>query len=422
MIDKTKTSLVSFHVGDKNFTSDVSALQYFTKNLTQDLRMDFNFSLGDDWSTEPEQELEYYRQQMCAYIENTYHNITVAYSGGTDSETIIDAFKRRGTRQLTLLHLTNSVSAETEARQRLEQEMKERIQYKHADAIKNLGWKFRIGTRWEVGSSDQTERSITDGKFTAWNPDVDFLNQWFEDKPTSGIVPRYDQKRAGCVVYGKEKPEIGIENGWWVARYMSSMFETPFSFSDEVDDVYFFIDGACTDLPKKISWLKARAMEKIFLRDNILPTEKNANDASLFSSPYYREINRATGFQALSDFLNTDASKIWGWWRQKLEANIKTVHKETNNKSILIGKYFDEVLVKTIDNRFLDLKHRMVDGIRSKSYKLFPVSDMLKSNAKEHLMKQMESKEMKQPREKADTITGLNTSELLTKNKKDSKL
>ena len=112
MIDKTKTSLVSFYVGDKNFTSDVSALQYFTKNLNQDLRMDFNFSLGDDWSTEPEQELEYYRQQMCAYIENTYHNITVAYSGGTDSETMIDAFKRRGTRQLTLLHLTNSVSVQ----------------------------------------------------------------------------------------------------------------------------------------------------------------------------------------------------------------------------------------------------------------------------------------------------------------------
>ena len=105
--------------------------------------MDFNFSLGDDWSTEPEQELEYYRQQMCAYIENTYHNITVAYSGGTDSETIIDAFKRRGTRQLTLLHLTNSVSAETEARQRLEQEKKESnkkkgISFKRRPKIRNI--------------------------------------------------------------------------------------------------------------------------------------------------------------------------------------------------------------------------------------------------------------------------------------------
>lgn len=396
--------LVYYSVGDKTFDSDVTALQYFSKNLNEEMEMQFNFKLDDDWTKEPAHDLEHYRQKMCAHIENSYHNITIAYSGGTDSETMVDAFKRRGTRQLTLLHLTNSVSADTRARHELEKEMKQRIQLKHGDAIKNLGWKFKIGTKWQVGTSAETERTVADQRFISWNPDVDFLNQWYEDKPSSGILTKYDKKRNGCVVYGKEKPEIGIEKGWWVARYMSPMFETPFYFDDEADDVYFFVNGSCPELPKKISWLKAKAIEKIFIRDGILPTEKNATSASLFSSPYYQEINRATGYMALSDFLNTNASKIWGWWRQEHEKDIKSTHKETNNKFILKNKYFNEVLTKTIDNRFLDIDNRMVHGIRSKSYRLFPVCDLLMERVKEAVKKQAIDQKIKQPWEKADKV------------------
>ena len=80
------------------------------------------------------------------------------------------------------------------------------------------------------------------------------------------------------------------------------------------------------------------------------------------------------------------------------------------------------MLVKTIDNRFLDLKHKMVSGIRSKSYKLFPVSDLLLSRIKEHVENQDALKKLGKTREKLDTITGSNTSEVLTKNKKNSKM
>jgi len=82
MDHKDKSPLITFTVGDKSFQSDVAALQYFTKNLNNELRMDFGFSLGDDWSKQPDKDLEHYRQRMCAYIENTYSNIVIAYSGG----------------------------------------------------------------------------------------------------------------------------------------------------------------------------------------------------------------------------------------------------------------------------------------------------------------------------------------------------
>jgi hypothetical protein len=400
MDHKDKSPLITFSVGDKSFQSDVSALQYFTKNLNNELRMDFGFSLGNDWSKQPDKDLEHYRQRMCAYIENTYSNIVIAYSGGTDSETMVDAFKRRGTKRITLLHLTHTDDAPTESRQWLEKHMEENIRIKHGDAIRHLGWNVRIGTNWEPGSSAQAERTITDGRYTSWGADVTFINQWYEDKPNQKILDTLDARSKTCVVYGKEKPEIGLEDGWWVARYISSMFESPFRFDQEVDDVYFFLNGHCPELAIKIAWLKALAMQDIFVSDGILPTESNANSMSLSSSPYYTRLVKAMGYDALSGFLNSSATKNWGWWRKKMLRETTLRSKNTEFKQVGLAKYFDEVLVKTIDNRFLDFEEKMVHGIRSRSYKLFPVNEVLAHRLSEHLKNQDVKKQEVQPWEK----------------------
>ena len=400
MDHKETTPLITFLVGDRSFQSDVSAFQYFTKNLNNELRMDFAFSLDDDWTTQPEKDLEHYRQQMCAYIENTYHNIIIAYSGGTDSETMVDTFKRRGTKQITLLHLTNSDDASTESRQWLEAHMQERIRIKHADAIKHLGWNVRIGTSWKPGTSSEAERTIIDGRFTSWAADVTFINNWCEDKPNQKILNVLDPKKKTCVVYGKEKPEIGIEDGWWVARYISSMFENPFRFNEEVDNVYFFLNQYCPKLAIKLAWLKAVEMQNIFSTNDILPTESNANAVSLSSSPYYTRLIKAMGYNALSDFLNSSATKNWGWCRKKTLSETARKSQNTKYKQIVCAEYFDEVLIKTIDNRFLDLKQKMVHGIRSKSYKLFPVDQILLDRLSEHLKNEDVKKHIEQPWEK----------------------
>jgi len=401
MMDHKKTkSLITFSVGDRSFQSDVSALQYFTKNLNNELRMDFSFPLENDWTTKPENDLEHYRQQMCAYIENTYHNIVIAYSGGTDSETMVDVFKRRGTKQITLLHLTNTDDATTKNRQWLEAHMHERIRIKHADAIKHLGWNVRIGTLWKPGTSSAAERTITDGRFSSWGSDPTFINNWYEDKPNQKILNVLDPKKKTSVVYGKEKPEIGIEDDWWVARYVSSMFETPFRFNEEVEDVYFFLNEYCPKLTIKIAWLKAVEMQNIFRTDSILPTESNANAVSLTSSPYYTRLVKAMGFDALSDFLNTSATKNWGWWRKKSLSETASKCQNTKYKQLLASKYFDEVLAQTIDNRFLDHKQKMVHGIRSKSYKLFPVDQILLDRLSEHRKDENVKNHIEQPWEK----------------------
>ena len=74
--------------------------------------------------------------------------------------------------------------------------------------------------------------------------------------------------------------------------------------------------------------------------------------------------------------------------------------KNTEFKQVGLAKYFDEVLVKTIDNRFLDFEKKMVHGIRSRSYKLFPVNEVLAHRLSEHLKNQDVKKQEVQPWEK----------------------
>jgi len=404
MENKKIQPLITFSVGDNSFQSDVSALQYFTNNLKNELRMDFGFKLSADWSQQPVHSVEHYRQQMCAYIENNYHNIVIAYSGGTDSETMVDAFKRRGTKQIILTHLTNCADAKTKSRKWLEKHMEQRIRIKHADAVKYLGWKINVGTLWQPGDSSQQERTVSDNRFTSWGADVAFINQWYEDKPNQKILDLHDPRKKTCVIYGKEKPEIGIEDGWWVARYVSSMFERTFNFDHETDDIFFFLNGQVSELAVKIAWLKALEMQKIFVSDNILPTEANANSTSLSSSPYYTRLVKAMGYEALSDFLNSASTKNWGWWKKKALKETTKISKETKYKQIIQSRYFDEVLTNTIDNRFLDLEAKMVHGIRSKSYRLFPVNDVLTNRLSEHLKNADIKKNIQQPWEKSSQV------------------
>ena len=103
------------------------------------------------------------------------------------------------------------------------------------------------------------------------------------------------------------------------------------------------------------------------------------------------------GYKAISKFLDTSATKIWGWWFEQLDKEMKQLDKESQDKRIISNKYFDEVLVKTIDNRFLDFEAKHLPCIVTKSYPLFPIDDTLVSRLKEHENEQESSNKVKQP-------------------------
>ena len=395
-----RNQFVQYNVGDKSFSNDVDAFQYFTKNLNNKLELKFQFSLNEDWTQEPVESIEHYRQRVCEYIENKYHNITIAWSGGTDSETVVDAFRRRNTKNIRLLHATNHLAQFTKSRQWLHEHMRQQAMTKHADAVKDLGWQIQIGETWKTCTTNNFDNQLSDTSFGSWSADAfsETFNSWSSDSGEIKIKTKHNPKHNGCIIHGKEKPEINIEEGWWVAKYNSGMFELPFEFIEEdVETVYFFINDICPELPKKLAWAKAKEMEKIFIENNILVTQENATKTSLSSSNYYTRLNRAMGYKAISKFLDTSATKIWGWWFEQLDKEMKQLDKESQDKRIISNKYFDEVLVKTIDNRFLDFEAKHLHGIVTKSYPLFPIDDTLLSRLKEHENEQESSNKVKQP-------------------------
>jgi hypothetical protein len=83
------------------------------------------------------------------------------------------------------------------------------------------------------------------------------------------------------------------------------------------------------------------------------------------------------GFEAITKFLNSDAQKTFGWFKQEELKEQKTVANEVK-KIEIVNQYFDQVAVKTVDNRFLDIERKNLHGVWSKSKKLFPVCQELK--------------------------------------------
>jgi hypothetical protein len=66
-------------------------------------------------------------------------------------------------------------------------------------------------------------------------------------------------------------------------------------------------------------------------------------------------------------------------WQKNLESRQqkKSDPRLHNMNELLKFDFFDDVIVKTVDNRFLDLEERKVHGIWGKPIKIKPVSEAL---------------------------------------------
>ena len=86
------------------------------------------------------------------------------------------------------------------------------------------------------------------------------------------------------------------------------------------------------------------------------------------------------GFEAASSFLQGSETKSNGKWFNEDQQCIKENNakdKHTSQKQKIAKKYFDDVITKKVDNRFLDLPNKNVKGIWGKSIKVRPVSQRL---------------------------------------------
>ena len=83
------------------------------------------------------------------------------------------------------------------------------------------------------------------------------------------------------------------------------------------------------------------------------------------------------GYNAITNFLNSNATLLGFGWQKNLETQQqKKMDPDLHIKNELLKfEYFDTVITKTIDNRFLDLSKREVHGIWGEPIKVKPVSE-----------------------------------------------
>ena len=372
-------NLMYYNVGGKKFHSDVHALQHFSEDTKRSLSFNLDFKLFDsDWTKEPSQSISHYRQEMCQQIASRYDRIIIAYSGGTDSETIVDEFKRLGTRNIELLHTDEQTAAPVETRKWLREHMRIAIESKHTDAVQDLGWKITIGETWQMQNYKKLEKTLADYEEGCWNIDYRMINPWHLNDDNIKMTKNTRQKT--CIVFGKEKPDIVIHDGWWCYQLMNNNWQQPIDSMDpDTDLVYFYVNDYCPDLVKKLSHAKANEMEKIFKELGMAPTLDNSRKVSVQSSPYRERLLKAMGYNAITNFLNSNATLLGFGWQKNLETQQqKKMDPDLHIKNELLKfEYFDTVITKTIDNRFLDLSKREVHGIWGEPIKVKPVSEGL---------------------------------------------
>jgi len=397
-----------YKVGNKKFYSDVKALEELTK-ITKNINQKKKFTqkddkeiskylankgvvefcidqklFGDDWTIEPPESIEYYRQQMCEYIEKNYKEITIGYTGGTDSNTIVECFKRKGTRNIKLLNVVNnSVQQFSKTRQYLNNHTKAVTYAKHGRAANELGWDLAMFQGWTPTSKETYEKEIVDYKYGAWGSDWKNTNTWYQNSGELTLTRSKTNK--ACFIMGYEKPEILIENGWYVYKLNNLEWDLPINCTDpNVDLIYFYVNDGSPDLIKKLAHAKAKEIDDIIWENNLLPTAEVMvmfRDRKIqHVTPYYNRLMSAMGFKAASPFLQGAETKTAGKWYQEDQQCIKENNakdKHTVKKQETAKKYFDDVITKRVDNRFLDLQNRNVQGIWGKSIRVRPVSQRL---------------------------------------------
>lgn len=328
----------------------------------------------DDWKTEPTQTFQQLCDSMCRSIEQNYDGIYISYSGGTDSDTIAEAFLRRGTRNITLVNVANMpVQKKTSARKWLAQHTGDAVKVKYAHAISNLGWRVMMFQGWQPTDVRHYEKSFLDREFLSWRQDYYNIHAWAQN---SGEVTLTRHSKRSCWVVGLEKPHLTVDKGWYCFQMHHNLFDTPLSCVDPNSElIHFWLNDIVPALIKKMSHAKCQEIKKIFKEQGIATTKQTVENMNGPASRYYQRINKAMGLGGLTKFLMTPQTHIGEFRSNDLtqQRDLIVNDRQLSDKMLLRDKYFDQVIVKETHNELLNLNGKKPMDIYSKPIPILPV-------------------------------------------------
>lgn len=326
-----------------------------------------------NWTIEPSDSIQCMVDQRCQQIRQQHDYVALWFSGGYDSQTILDSFVRQGLVIDELLtykrnyFLHWSATAEQNAALSQAHQLKQTVWPNLV--IKEIFYTPEIlidyyrqyGDNWIMRPAFQATLSKADRPFL-YNHNPAF-------RKTLNHPRRAD-------IEGREKPRLLIENGWWHAVWLDV---TSSEYQMDSRSLQFFTTADMPELEIKQAWLMINWLEsQPFLDQESLSTHLHALQSYQLGSRVYEQWNTALGRSAVRNIGSyvtaTNGTKMW------YNGNVTDVLESRDLKDYFqrhcpdVWKIYSNGIdqVKQIAPAMFD-EHNRIRPIISKRYPIKPV-------------------------------------------------
>lgn len=366
-----------YKVGDKIFYNNIHAMQYASKH---DLSPSFHISTiwdGPHWRKEPPHSVEHYMDKLSLEIAKKYDSIVLMYSGGTDSHTILSSFIRCGIRNVYLSYINSQNHKEDYARKRFNEL-----------TLKSLKEYKQVFNSLNYTVLDPLESNNFLPEFSL--SDLEQSLETFKGSYEIGILAcagmgpyvkspiRYPGFGRTAIIYGYEKPQIFVKNGYYCWR----SFDMFAHYGDVItngtnETIYYYYSDLVPELQIKLSYKRIEIIEKLLQLENLKPNDENVQ---YIQGKYYEEINNYMGYSALNPSLNSTLSKR-GALKASSEISVRKSRIEDGSFDV-IQEFYDSV-TKNMKDRYYYEKtyldsHLTVNTFETVCTPLIPIKKVYK--------------------------------------------
>ena len=337
--------MIYYSVGGQKYLTNVDALGAFTldPNKTLEMKFDCEFTNQPDiWQVEPPHSVDYYMDKHARILSEKYSKVHLRYSGGTDSNTVLQSFVRTGG-VVDIEHITTEEMSDF-SRDLYTHCKKDFADVAKLDAVNSFSVFSHRGL-----SQKEFERALCNYKGNLSSVMLNNSLYWDSNSATSTLLGVMEND---VVVSGKEKPKLSVENGWWCWTAIDASFgDSQFTF-DRGEHCWFYLSDNVPELQIKITWNKIKCLEKLARQQKVHVTPNWANDIQKTTSSYYQTINHAMGYRALNSVLDTVVAKM----TEPTLTRAKE-YRRWNDKN-------------NITNLFMDYSEDVIKNLRSDLYTL----------------------------------------------------
>jgi len=306
----TGTEDIYYTVGHQKTFSKIQALIWANGDPS---RVDFHYLTGIwdrwNWTEEPQESIQSMIDRRARQIRDSHDHVALWFSGGYDSQTILDSFVRQGLRIDEMLTYKRnyfrhwSATAEQDAALAQALELQKTIwpnllisEVFYTPEIL-IDYYRRFGADWILQPAFQATLSKADRPF--------LYNQ------NPAFRQALDHRRRADLE-GREKPRLLIENGWWHAIGLDVVSE----YQMDSRSIQFYTTADMPELEIKQAWLMVHWLESLPFSDQAdLNTYLHQLQGNRLGPAIYEQWNTALGRSAvrsLGSYITViNGTKMW---------------------------------------------------------------------------------------------------------------